>query len=1054
MSPRDDPALWRVATAVADRAPVDWDHEADSRPDLRAQFRRMRVLETLLRMHPCAAPDPLVGTLLSHYRILQPIGAGGMGLVYLAEDVRLGRQVAIKVLPPELTGDEARRSRFLHEARAAAAVTHPNIATIHDVCEDKEVLFIVMELVKGETLRERVARGALPPKEVVGIAMQVCRGLDAAHRSGIIHRDVKPGNLAIMEDGTVKILDFGVALLHSRQVRRIYATSEEATGTLPSGSPAWVAGTISYMSPEQLAGADVDDRSDLFSLGVVIHELLTGERPFRGQTSGQVAEAILHENPPSLSESTRSVDRKLAAIVLRCLAKKPADRFQNARDLLSAFDKWLEPTAGWRRSWVAVAAAAVLATSAYLGGWRAWKSRQAPVPARDGAFTIAVAPFISVTAEGPERGRAYQGLIEREIRRRAGDAPVRVLEGEIHEAIGGESQAREVGQGLGADVVCWGKLLGVGHEEEVEARITPIHRVEQAAAGTVEVSLISDPRALFEMIRKTPLDDPRQFELLGRKAEEIADVVMTLVGLAQIRAGQYAEASRTLAALKNPTADQRFYLGLAKLRASDRISAEALFRQVLAANPKHSGARLGVLLSRRAESTSLRDNAARQLSLDGLANDPTNLKLNAMFLGDLTSACVAGEEACHEIAAQFREHFFSLCDRPDTDRLPPGLMLLLGFPLPVLADLHLITAAESPTSQQVWECRAFVAALEREPYNRAVACMSGDGPRQSPAESVHCCEGWHPDPYTLPPILYEVLSQSCEGTAHAADPSRLMDLAARDPRLEERVRDWACTISMAGSHDGSMDPTSLLNAVEWLRRHPGTGIEAGPRRALEGTLLTRAHRLDEAERAFTEAEAILGTDQDVQQGLAICHLAAGQFERALTDVGDAAIPERPLLLASAGRIRDAYQVLNSAHDSPSAGGTRTEADHVLTRLLDSVVLEIEKDETVRRALTSEIRRRTQEAASNLMFSAEFGFRAQPGSDAGAAEGIQVVPTQSIRVYLDYALPSDALAVLSLIQSVASSPGGTAGSPDAEHLAAFVERLSSFVRDAVSDEARK
>jgi eukaryotic-like serine/threonine-protein kinase len=271
------------------------------------------------------------GQRLGPYEVLGPLGAGGMGEVYRARDPRLGRDVAVKVLPGELSGDPERLQRFEQEARAVSRLNHPNILTVFDIGRHAGVPYIVFELLEGETIRQRLARGALPPSEALDHATQIARGLASAHEKGIVHRDLKPENLFVTSDHFVKILDFGLAKL---------ASPAGGTGRpweLPTRASLTVAGTmlgtVGYMSPEQVRGDAVDFRSDIFSFGAILYEMLGGRRAFRGDTAVEVLNAILNVEPPGLAETGRSVPPALEVIVRRCLEKLPEDRFQSALDL-------------------------------------------------------------------------------------------------------------------------------------------------------------------------------------------------------------------------------------------------------------------------------------------------------------------------------------------------------------------------------------------------------------------------------------------------------------------------------------------------------------------------------------------------------------------------------------------------------------------------------------------------------------------------------------------------------------------------------------------------
>ncbi len=269
------------------------------------------------------------GARLGPYEVLSPLGAGGMGEVYLARDTRLGREVAIKVLPAAFASDGERLARFEREARAASALNHPNILTVFDVGEQDGLPYLVTELVEGESLRQRLCAGALPGAEALDFALQIARGLGAAHETGIVHRDLKPENLMIARDGRLRILDFGLAKLRA-PLSPEGGPLEEAT-TVQATRDGAILGTVGYMAPEQVRGEPADPRSDLFALGCVFYEMLTGRRAFQGASAVETLNAILREAPPELAVS--GAPPAAANILQRCLAKRPDERFQSAHDL-------------------------------------------------------------------------------------------------------------------------------------------------------------------------------------------------------------------------------------------------------------------------------------------------------------------------------------------------------------------------------------------------------------------------------------------------------------------------------------------------------------------------------------------------------------------------------------------------------------------------------------------------------------------------------------------------------------------------------------------------
>ena len=271
----------------------------------------------------------IVSSRLGPYEIVAPLGAGGMGEVYRARDTRLGREVAVKVLPKPFASDPDRLLRFEREARAVAALSHPNILAIHDYGTHEAITYAVMELLEGETLRSRIAQGPLPWRETVEVGAAIAEGLAAAHAKGIIHRDLKPENLFLTADGRVKILDFGLA-----RVSSVSNTQGETSPYIPAETEAGtVMGTVGYMSPEQVRGQPADARSDLFSLGCVLYEMVTGRRAFQRDTAAETMTAILHDEPAAPTASGVQLSSELGRLIRQCLAKSPNARLQSARDL-------------------------------------------------------------------------------------------------------------------------------------------------------------------------------------------------------------------------------------------------------------------------------------------------------------------------------------------------------------------------------------------------------------------------------------------------------------------------------------------------------------------------------------------------------------------------------------------------------------------------------------------------------------------------------------------------------------------------------------------------
>ncbi|MGA7399770.1 MAG: protein kinase [Candidatus Sulfotelmatobacter sp.] len=276
----------------------------------------------------------MIGRVIGHYRVIEKIGAGAMGEVYRARDERLGRDVALKLIRQSSSGNADHLRRFELEARAAAALNHPNIIAVYDVGSDEGSPYIVCELLEGKTLRQRLSEGPLLNRQAIDFSLQIVQGLIAAHDRRIIHRDLKPENLFVTTDGRIKILDFGVAKLQSAPEESA-RTAENLTTVTKSGA---VVGTVAYMSPEQLRAKGIDHRSDIFSVGAILYEMLTGRRAFRGETEVDTITAILREDPPEIDLSQPGVPVPLQQIVRHCLEKEPEKRFQSARDLAFALE--------------------------------------------------------------------------------------------------------------------------------------------------------------------------------------------------------------------------------------------------------------------------------------------------------------------------------------------------------------------------------------------------------------------------------------------------------------------------------------------------------------------------------------------------------------------------------------------------------------------------------------------------------------------------------------------------------------------------------------------
>ncbi len=418
------------------------------------------------------------GTALGPYKILAPIGAGGMGEIYRARDPRLERDVAIKVLPAEVSRDPDRLARFEREAKALAALSHPSILAIHDFGKEGDVTYAVTELLEGETLRSRVGRGALPWREAVEIGSAIAEGLSAAHAAGIVHRDLKPENVFVTRDGRVKVLDFGLAKVQPGPL----AETETVTSPPQGTAVGTVLGTVGYMAPEQVRGEPADHRSDIFAFGCVLHEMLSGRRAFRGDTAVETLRAILKDQPQEIALTHPEVSSELDRIVAHCLEKAPERRFQSAHDL--AFDLRSLLTSGVAtrpalalprrpRWWIGAAAAAgvvVIAVAAVL--WTQWKRS---VPSRDlDPMRVVVAPFENRT--GDPSLENFGALISEAVTREASLAGgTTVLPGTSFVGAGGSRSSAEalvsLARANSAALVVSGAYYLTGDDLRIQAQL-------------------------------------------------------------------------------------------------------------------------------------------------------------------------------------------------------------------------------------------------------------------------------------------------------------------------------------------------------------------------------------------------------------------------------------------------------------------------------------------------------------------------------------------------------------------------------------------------------
>jgi eukaryotic-like serine/threonine-protein kinase len=535
------------------------------------------------------------GTRIGPYEVIGLLGAGGMGEVYRARDTRLGRDVAIKVLPAEFASDPERLRRFEQEARAVAALNHPNILAIFDVgvgaglaparegarpspTNEKEasVPYIVTEFLEGESLRERLSGGAMPLRKAMEFAVQIAQGLAAAHEKGIVHRDLKPANVFITKDGQVKILDFGIAKLVGP---RSVAEPAHATTVVEATEEGAALGTVGYMSPEQVRGLPVDHRSDIFSVGCVLHELLSGRSPFRRDTAADTASAILHEEPAPLPSG---VPHGLERIIRRCLEKRPEDRFQSARDL--AFDLQAaaealgagpvtRPAAQPRRLlWAGVAVLVAVAAAASI--YVVVRGRSGGPAAAGRIRSIAVLPLANLSGD-PAQEYFSDGMTEELITSLSKISALKVISRtSVMQFKGTKKPLREIAHALGVDGIIEGSVLRAGDRVRITAQL---------------ISADTDTHLWAESYERDMRD---VLALQGQVARAIAG---------EVRAALTPQEKARLASTRpvNPEAYDAYLKGLHHwyvLTLADLDTAQRYFELALEKDPNYALANVGISL--------------------------------------------------------------------------------------------------------------------------------------------------------------------------------------------------------------------------------------------------------------------------------------------------------------------------------------------------------------------------------------------------------------------------------------------------------------------------
>ena len=532
----------------------------------------------------------MTGHTFGHYQVLEKIGAGGMGEVYRARDLHLERDVALKILPAGLLGDEAARKQFRQEALVLSKLNHPNIATVFDFDSWDGRDFLAMELIHGVSLSERVKTGPLPEQETLRLGTQLAEGLSAAHAQGVIHRDLKPGNLMIMPDGRLKILDFGLAILTRPEsdpdLTRSMVESEVVTGTIP------------YMPPEQLRGQRGDARSDIYAAGAVLYEMATGEMPFPQSQSAELIGAILHQSPRPASTLNSGITSELETVVMKCLEKEPSSRYQSARELLDALEGKSTGIAALRpRYWriaTAIAATALVLTAGLAIGLNLGRLRDAVfgAAARKEEISTPTAPIrvrrsVAILGFKNLSGRSDEAWLSTALSEML---TTELAAGEHLRTIPGESIAQmKINLSL-SDADSYGKetlykiRANLQTDSVVLGSFIPLNKGEIRLDLRLQDTVTGETlAAVSERGGETQIDD-----LITRAGSTLRQKL----GAGAVSESQASAVRATHAS--NAEASRLYSEGLVKLRAFDALAARDLLEKAVAADPKYSVAHLAL----------------------------------------------------------------------------------------------------------------------------------------------------------------------------------------------------------------------------------------------------------------------------------------------------------------------------------------------------------------------------------------------------------------------------------------------------------------------------
>jgi TolB-like protein/tRNA A-37 threonylcarbamoyl transferase component Bud32/Flp pilus assembly protein TadD len=513
---------------------------------------------------PAAAPrDPVsAGERIGPYTVMDLVGAGGMGEVYKARDQRLDRHIAIKFLSRRMAIDAASLERFEREARAASALNHPNICTLHDVGEFQGRPYLVMELLEGQSLKERIVKSPLSAPEVASIAQQVCAALQAAHAKGIVHRDIKPANIFVTHSGQVKVLDFGLA----KRGVELSAPGSSAGGstqslTLTLTATGTIMGTLAYMSPEQAVGEDVDARSDIFSLGVVLYEMATARAPFRGKTPAGILGSILTESPTKPSAVNPAIPVRLDRVILKALEKDRGNRHQSAAELSADFDQWQQSADLRTRRWTLAAAgigAASLAGGAFLGRHSLFSS--------DRRIRIAVLPFENIGGNPQESFFAdglHQDMIS-VLNRLFPDQLSVIASTSVQRYKGTSAGIEQIARDLNVDYVIEGGVQRIGEQAHITARLIRVNNQSSLWNATYDRELGQIVATQSEIAQAIARGIERGLQPNAQVSAALARPLNAAAHEAYLR-GDYAKAVQIdpgYAAAYTGVADKMYYAGL------------------------------------------------------------------------------------------------------------------------------------------------------------------------------------------------------------------------------------------------------------------------------------------------------------------------------------------------------------------------------------------------------------------------------------------------------------------------------------------------------------